>query len=181
MQHKQNRLTTKVVIIRRIGDAMADLNETERTLLVIIDQLTERAKGIPPTLAEIAVGMGWQSSSRANVQRMLTRLRPTYVVWNERKRSLTLTDAAHALLARSPAQVSAPHHPVSDTVLYLLASGLTQIEAGLRRGEPLLVQRYPAWCRGVNMLVAAYLMRGLDPPTHTGSCTPLSNTPRRLA
>src|SRR5436853_2356009 len=134
MQHKQNRLTTKVVIIRRIGDAMADLNETERTLLVIIDQLTVRAKGIPPTLAEIVVGMGWQSSSRANVQRMLTRLRPTYVAWNERKRSLTLTDAARALLSRSPAQAFTPNHPVSDTVLYLLSSALTQIEADLLRG-----------------------------------------------
>src|SRR5438874_8382059 len=112
-QHKKNKLTTKVVNICCVGDPMAELNETERTLLVVVNQLTERAGGIPPTLAEIAVGMGWQSSSRANVQRMLTRLRPTYVAWNERKRSLTLTDAARALLSRSPAQASTPNHPVS--------------------------------------------------------------------
>ena len=88
--------------------------------------LTEQKSGIPPTLAEIAIELGYQSSSRANIQRQLTRLRPEYVDWNTSPRSLQVTAAGQALLGITLSDRSIDL-PVSEAILPLLASGLTYI------------------------------------------------------
>ncbi len=75
-------------------------NESDLSLLSIIATLSQQDGGRPPTFAEIAVTAGMQSSSRGNIQRQLSRLRPTYVDWDSSPRSLALTDAAYALLTR---------------------------------------------------------------------------------
>jgi hypothetical protein len=103
-------------------------NESDLSLLSIIAPLSQQDGGRPATFAEIAVTAGMQSSSRGNIQRQPSRLRPTYVDWDSSPRSLVLTDAAYALLSRQKEiSPSAFDVPLPDVILPLFASGLTRL------------------------------------------------------
>jgi hypothetical protein len=145
---------------------MADPTELDKRLLQTIVLLTERNAGRPPTLAEVTEALGFQSSSRANIQRQLTRLRPTYVDWSTSPRSLQLTEAGITLLGM-PLEKAAVHLPVPEDVLPLLASGLTQIVDEVNQEKPWQVPYPFVWQRALNRLAAECLQRDIDPPTHT--------------
>ena len=142
-------------------------SDADLAILRLIRDLTANNEGRPPTLAEIAVAAGLAASSRANIQRQLQALRPTYVDWTTSPRSLRLTDAGHVLLEASPQTTTAPlaSVPVDDELLPLLASGLTYlIEDYNTKGR--LEAPYPHVCqRSLNRLASACIQRGiLTPP-----------------
>ncbi len=143
---------------------MVVLTDSDKILLQAIVTLTEQKSGIPPTLAEIAIELGYQSSSRANIQRQLTRLRPEYVDWNTSPRSLQVTATGQALLGITLSDRSIDL-PVSEAILPLLASGLTYMTLAVNDGKPPQAPYHLDWHRGLNMLAAECLLRGIDPPT----------------
>lgn len=142
--------------------------DADKALLQTIVELTEQKSGIPPTLAEIAIELGYQSGSRANIQRQLTRLKPEYVDWNTSSRSLHVTVAGQALLGVTLADRGVDL-PVSEAILPLLASGLTHMTLAVNDGKPPQAPYHLDWHRGLNMLAAECLIRGIDPPTHTAT------------
>ncbi len=144
---------------------MAVPTASDKRLLQTIVSLTDDFRGRPPTLAEIATALGYQSSSRANIQRQLTRLRPEYVDWNDGPRSLHVTASGQALLGRSVPEDSIDL-PVADAILPLLASGLTYLTADVANGKALQAPFSQAWQRGLNMFVAECLLRDVDFPTY---------------
>ena len=149
-------------------------NESDLSLLSIIATLSQQDGGRPPTFAEIAVTAGLQSSSRGNVQRQLSRLRPIYVDWDSSPRSLVLTDAAYALLTRQKeVSPSAFDVPLPDAIPSLLASGLTRMVKLVAENRPLQAPYPAAWQRGLNMLAVECMMRGIEPPTHTQAAVAL--------
>src|SRR6476661_2882804 len=116
---------------------MDPLSASDRALLQIVVQLTEVNNGRPPSLSEIAVAAGLQTSSRANIQRQLARLRPTYVDWTAGPRSLRVTPAGQALLGLPGDQSVDIDMPPPDAILPLLASGLTRLALAVANGQPL--------------------------------------------
>ncbi|BCL79538.1 hypothetical protein ccbrp13_20030 [Ktedonobacteria bacterium brp13] len=144
---------------------MATPTESDKRLLQVIVTLTEDSQGRPPTLAEIAMAIGYPSSSRGNVQRQLTRLRPTYVDWMDGPRSLRVTPSGLALLSIKPLEENIDL-PLPEAILCLLASGLTYLTNDIAEGKPLHVPFSQAWQRGVNILTAECLLRDVDPPMH---------------
>ncbi len=144
---------------------MAVPTASDKRLLQTIVSLTDDFHGRPPTLAEIATALGYQSSSRANIQRQLTRLRPEYVDWNDGPRSIRVTASGQALLGRTVPEDSVDL-PVADTILPLLASGLTYLTADVANGKPLQAPFSQAWQRGLNMFVAECLLRDVEFPTY---------------
>ncbi len=142
------------------------LSEGDLALLQTIVALTQEAGGRPPTLAEITVALGLQSSSRGNIQRQLTHLRPQYVDWTTSPRSLHVTDVGLALLTHTPS-TSLATLPLSEVVLSLIASGLTRMTNEVSAGAPLRVPYPNAWQRGMNILASECLQRGVMPPSHS--------------
>src|ERR1700733_3461739 len=118
------------------GDMETPTDADLRLLRLILD-LTEGNQGRPPTLAEIAVAAGFQSSSRGNIQRQLLRLKPRYVTWTSSPRSLTVTPAGRGLLGGNRSETGAMSLPVSDAPLALLASGVTWLADAVSEGRPL--------------------------------------------
>jgi len=157
---------------------MAVLNNPDKALLQAVVSLTEKNAGRPPTLAEVAVELGYQSSSRANIQRQLTRLRPQYVDWGASPRSLHVTEAGQALLGMSISRRSVDL-PVSEAILPLLASGLTYMTTLVNDGKPPQAPYHFDWHRGLNILAAECLMRGIDPPTHIAAAIDWCHLPLR--
>jgi hypothetical protein len=157
---------------------MAVPNDADKTLLQAIVSLTEKNVGRPPTLAELAIELGYQSSSRANIQRQLTRLRPQYVDWSTGSRSLQVTDAGQALLGVSISKRSVDF-PVSEAILPLLASGLTYMTALVNDGKPPQAPYHCDWHRGLNILAAECLMRDIEPPTHIAAAIDWCHLPLR--
>ncbi len=143
----------------------------DQLLLRTIADLTVSRDGQPPTLAEVAVALGYQSTSRGNVQRQLARLKPEYVTWTKSPRSLQLTPNGRALLrSASPANLSTGRDvPVDEPILPLLASGLTSMGYEVAEGRPLQAPYPVAWQRGLNLLAVACLMRGVSPPADTAA------------
>jgi hypothetical protein len=163
---------------------MAVPTESDKVLLQAIVMLTEQKAGRPPSLAEIAIELGYQSSSRANVQRQLMRLRPEYVDWNASPRSLHVTAAGQALLGITPPDRSFDL-PVSEAILPLMASGLTYMTSSINEGKSPRAPYHLDWHRGLNMLAAECLIRGINPPTHTAAAIdwchrPLKDWPVRF-
>lgn len=155
-------------------------------LLRSVKDLTERSSGRPPTLSELAVSVGLQTSSRANVQRQLARMRPTFVNWTATSRSLHLTPAGRALIDPSGGPALVDETPVSDVILPLLASGLTQLIEQTSGGKPLQAPYPTSWQRGLNILAMDCLLRQAEPPPHTpeaiGWChRPVSTWPVRFS
>jgi hypothetical protein len=148
---------------------MGQLTESDTALLRVVADLLDRTDGRPPSFAEIAVASGLQASSRSNVQRQLSRLRPAYVDWTSSARSLRLTEAGWGV-ARG--QTDTGYHaptttPVPDMILPLLASGLTHMVHEIADGKPLQAPFHSAWQRGMNILAVECMMRQIEPPTHT--------------
>jgi hypothetical protein len=143
------------------------ITDTEIALLQIIDRVTKDNEGQNPTLAEIALAAGMSSSSRGSIQRQLSKLRPTYVDWSGRARSLHLTPAGLALLGRSVTEF-AVQSPIPDVIVPLLAAGLTRLKLHIETQMPLQAPYDSAWERGSRMLVMECLIRGYPPPTHIG-------------
>jgi hypothetical protein len=152
-----------------------ELTSSDKELLKLIAQLTAQAKGRPPSLAEIAVAAGLQSSSKANIQRQLARLRPIYVDWNASPRSLQVTAEGLAVieLEKTPTTVSvnssllASTLPAPDSVLSLLAVGLVKMYAEkISQGKPVQAPYPREWRRGLNILGAECLLRGITPPSY---------------
>jgi hypothetical protein len=138
-------------------------------LLHTILRLTEEQSGQPPTLSEIAVALGLQTSSRGNVQRQLNKLKPRFVNWNASARSLYVTDAgreALGLFVDIPEAAEMDYAPGED-ILPLLASGLTRLHLNVSEGEPVRAPYPEAWQRGMNMLAAECIQRGVAPPSTT--------------
>lgn len=158
------------------------LRQADLTLLTTIRRLTETYGGRPPTLAEIARELGLQVSSRGNIQRQLSRLRPKYVNWGRQARSLKLTELAESVLEstctnpqsgtrknadnRSP-EAAIDSIPVSVEVLMLLASGLTQMADDVADNKPIQAPYPDAWRRGLNRLAAECILRGALFPIST--------------
>lgn len=142
---------------------------SDQILLRTILDLTELRSGQPPTLAEVAVALGYQSTSRGNVQRQLARLKPEYVTWTKSPRSLQLTPNGRALLQSTPPAAQSPGRdiPVDEPILPLLASGLTRMAHEVEEGRPLQAPYPITWQRGLNLLAIACLMRGTSPPLDT--------------
>lgn len=141
--------------------------ESDVTLLQLIVQLTDEGAGRPPTLAELAAGLGLKRSSAANIQRQLARLRPTYVDWTSSPRSIHLTSSGEGLISSSQDIAPATALPAKDIFLPLLASGLTRLAEDIRDGKPLRVPYPDAWQRGLNILAAECILQGQAPPQHT--------------
>jgi hypothetical protein len=146
---------------------MNDLSEADRAVLQAIQELTIQHNGQPPTLAEIAVYLGLQTSSRGNIQRQLRRLRPQYVDWTDSPRSLRITPTGLARIKAVPLTNPASDFPIPEMVLPLLASGLTTISQAVASGKLLQVPYPVAWQRGMNILAVECLIRGIVPPSHT--------------
>lgn len=142
---------------------MAQPSDSDRALLRIIVKLTDDTHGRRPTLAEVAEAAGLSTASRGNLHRQLSRLRPTYVDWTSSARSITVTDVGLILIGAEPATEHKVELPLSEDILTLLASGLVQIEKGVRDGFPLRVPYRAPWQRGMNRLFTAFLERGRDP------------------
>jgi hypothetical protein len=143
---------------------MEPLNEAELILLRAINELTSQHGGRSPTFAEIAVAIGLPSSSRGTVQRRLTRLRGEYVEWGASSRSLVLTP--NGQIAIGGTATPRLQQPISESVLPLLASGLMHMAHDLAEGTPPVVPFPQAWQRGINILAADCLRRGIVPPSH---------------
>ncbi|HMA33494.1 MAG TPA: hypothetical protein VKY74_03355 [Chloroflexia bacterium] len=164
---------------------MPEPTDTDRRLLEAVLLLTERDAGKPPTLAEVAIALGYPVSGRSTVQRQLARLRPAYVTWNAAARSLQVTPEGLALLGRASPE-AADHPAVDDGVLRLLARGLTELAAITGAGRTVQAPYPPAWQRGLNMLAAACVAgRGTPPQSSVetlGWCRqPLATWPVRFA
>ena len=151
---------------------MGEPTDSDRRLLQTILTLTEQNMGRPPTLAEVTETLGFQSSSRANIQRQLSRLRPTYVDWTSSPRSLRVTENGMGLLG-VPSAGTDLDLPISDAILPLLASGLTKLVNDLNETKPLQAPYPAAWRRGMNLLAAEFLQRDLDPPASTAAAVAL--------
>ena len=134
------------------------LSTPDRRLLQAIADLFARHGGQPPTLGEIAVELGYRSSSRANIQRRLAGLSPRYVVTGAGARSIRLTPAAYAVLETPAADPW--DDPLPDDVLRLLASGLTWLTSEQAEGRPPRVPYRDTWQRALNRLVCGGLERG---------------------
>lgn len=139
--------------------------ESDKRLLQTILTLTENEQGRPPTLAEVTVALGFPSSSRGNIQRQLTRLRPVYIEWDGGARSLHVTPSGQALLGTTPVEGSI-ELPLPDAILTLLSSGLTSLALDVTNGKPLQAPYPQAWQRGLNMLAAECFLRDIPPPAH---------------
>src|SRR5947209_5567627 len=125
-----------------------ELTEADKELLKLIVRLSKQSNGRPPTLAEIAIAAGLQPSSRANIQRQLTRLRPLYANWTSSSRSLHVTPAGLAIIGMEAASrlnfpegmsvsTVATANPASDFILPLLASGLIRmVSERISQGRP---------------------------------------------
>lgn len=146
---------------------MADPTDADIALLRLIDKVMRENGGQNPTLAELALAAGMASSSRGNIQRQLTRLRPTYVDWSGQARSLHLTPAGLALVGRSVGDL-AIKTPINDVIVPLLAAGLTRLMLRVEAGDTLRAPYDDAWERGARMLTLECLTRGLPPPAHAG-------------
>lgn len=144
---------------------MATPTESDKRLLQAIVTLTENFRGRPPTLAEIAMNLGYPSSSRGNIQRQLTKLRPTYVDWTDGPRTLHITSSGLALLSIKPSEESIDL-PLPEAILCLLASGLTYLIDDIAEGKPLHAPFPQSWQRGLNILASECLLREVDPPIH---------------
>lgn len=131
----------------------------DRRLLEAIATLFQDNAGRAPTLSEIAVQLGQQPSSRANVQRRLVALSPTYVTIGAGARAIRLTATALAMLD-APAP-DAREEPLSDDVLRLLASGLTWLASEQAEGRSPPVPYRDVWQRALNRLVCGGLERGV--------------------
>jgi len=143
------------------------VTESDLAVLRRLHELTRSQGGQPPTLAELAQALGLQASSRGNVQRQLSRLRPTYVDWTSSPRSLHLTPVGLALLGVGTGEEQVLE-PLPDPVLPLLARGLTELSERIKEGRSLETPYPRAWSRGVSMLAASCLMHSIDPPLHLG-------------
>lgn len=140
--------------------------ESDKRLLQTIVQLTQDAQSRPPTLAEITIALGYPSSSRGNIQRQLTRLKPTFVDWEGGARSLRVTSSGQALLGALSVEGNIDL-PLPDAILPLLASGLTALTLDVANGKPLQSPHPQAWQRGLNMLATECFLRNITPPMHT--------------
>lgn len=124
-------------------------------------------------MSEVALSLGYRSSSRSNVHRQVAKLRPVYIDETSGSRSLRLTPVGIALLdgdgmgAADPAARSTPAQPVSGTILPLLASGLTAMAVLVDQGKPIRAPYPFAWQRGLNILASECLLRDITPPGHT--------------
>ncbi|HJT56324.1 MAG TPA: hypothetical protein VJ761_07515 [Ktedonobacteraceae bacterium] len=145
---------------------MAKPSDSDKRILQTVIDLTDQHGGRPPTLAEVALALGYHSSSRSNIQRQLSKLRPNFVNWTSSSRSLQVTQAGYALLGLEPSQGDVDF-PVSDMILPLLASGLTHLASIIESGRPLQSPYPHSWQRGLNMLAAECLLRDVAAPTHT--------------
>ena len=143
--------------------------DADKKILRLIISLTAQEGGKPPTMAEIATAAGLQISSRSNIQRQLARLRPAYIDWSASPRSLHITPSGLAALGMSGQPSPVEEMPVSDTILPLLASGLTAMLLDLEGGKPLQSPYPTAWQRGLNILARECFLRGVAPPTHTAA------------
>ncbi len=148
---------------------MAEPTKSDVRLLRAIETLTTAQSGQPPTLAELAEGLGLQSGSRANIHRQLTKLKNRYVRWDASPRSLRLTNAGMALIGVAPLSTHDPdvEFAAADEIVPLLASGLTKICHDVQEGVPLRAPYPVAWQRGLNMLAAECIVRGIKPPSST--------------
>lgn len=160
-------------------------SESDKRLIRVIISLTEDAHGRPPTLVEITTALGYQSSSRSNIQRQLTKLRPHYVDWTEgRRSSIHVTTSGRALLGE--AEIKEEYTlPISDTILPLLASGLTYLTADVANGKSFQAPFPSSWQRGLNMFVVECLLRDVDFPVYlqdalTWCSRPLNTWPVRF-
>lgn len=154
-----------------------ELSETDLTLLQAVQDLTER-EGRPPTFAEIATHIGWQTNSRGTVQRLLDRLRPKYIDWSKSARSLRLTTAGQAILGiAGPAVATLHDQPLSDLLLGLLATGLTQLALIIEQGRPLQSPYPSAWQRALNQMAVDFLLRNLAPLASTSDVIALCKLP----
>ncbi len=144
---------------------MATPTESDKRLLQTIVTLTEDSQGRPPTFAEIATKLGYPSSSRGNIQRQLAKLRPTYVDWMDGPRTLRVTPSGLALLNIKPSEGSVDL-PLPESILCLIASGLTYLVNDMAAGKPLRAPFPQAWQRGINILTAECLLRNVEHPLH---------------
>lgn len=142
-----------------------EITENDKSVMRLIIKLTEGANGKPPTLAEIALAVGLQSSSRANIQRQLVRLRPDFVDWTSSSRSIHVTDAGKAVLGIVADQY-APFISglaASSLIPSLLASGLTKLVSNRLENNLPIQAPYPKeWQRGLNLLSAEGLQRNIN-------------------
>lgn len=146
-------------------------------LLQAVQEITDR-DGRPPTFAEIATYIGWQASSRGNVQRQLDRLRPTHIEWDKSARSIRLTPVGHAALGLIESAANMGHQqPLPDTVLALLATGLTQLSLIMEAGRPLQAPYPHSWQRALNQLAAEFMVRGVDPIASINEAITLCKVP----
>lgn len=155
---------------------MANPTDSDKRILQTIIDLTDQHAGRPPTLSEVALALGYHSSSRSNIQRQLSKLRPIFVDWTPSPRSLQVTQTGYALLGLEHPQGDVDL-PVSDMILPLLASGLTHLASMIESGRPLQAPYPHAWQRGLNMLVAECLLRDVLAPTHTEEAISWCHTP----
>ncbi len=147
---------------------MEEPTEADKRLLSVVVDLIERKGGQAPTHSEIAIELGYQSSSRANVYRQLKQLRPKYVDWDSSPRSLHVTAEGLALLKGNSLEKELSL-PVSDALLPLLAKGLTKEVLALAEGK---IPRAPysrEWNRAMNILGSECLLNGLDAPSHSAA------------
>src|SRR5258708_36493468 len=163
---------------------MANPSDSDKRILQTIIDLTDQHAGRPRTPSEVALTLGHHSSSRSNIQRQLSKLRPIFVDWASSPRSLQFTQAGYAFLGLEPPQGDVDL-PVSDMILPLLASGLTHLASIIESGRPLQAPYPHAWQRGLNMLAAECLLRDVASPTHTEGAiswchTPLKTCPLRF-
>lgn len=144
---------------------MPTLSPEDLALLQSLARLSQG--GRPPTLTEVAEDLGYSSKARGTIHRHLARLRPTYVTWDGTARSISLTEAARALLdiQESVRQVYAP--PLPDVLLPLIARGLTLLARQCEAGKPLHTPFPHDWQRSLNLLAAECFQRGIDPPGHS--------------
>ncbi len=166
---------------------MARPTEADVAVLRTIYTLTRDSGGQPPTLREVAEALGLSASSRSNIQRQLTRLRPTYADWTTSPRSLRLSLAGMALLGAEtteyPPGLRLESEVLPEVVLVLLATGVLAMASKIAEGKPLPEAYrgygYPvAWRRGLNLLAAEMLKRGrTDLPVDTPHALDLCRKP----
>ena len=162
-----------------MGGNVSEPTPSDLRLLHTILSLTAQQSGQPPTLSEIAVALGLQTSSRGNVQRQLHKMKPRYVNWNASARSLYVTDAGRAALglAAELPEGSDQDYAPGEEILPLLASGLTRLHLNVAEGEPVRAPYPEAWQRGMNMLAAECVQRGVEPPSTTMAFLDLCRKP----
>ncbi|GER88982.1 hypothetical protein KDW_31440 [Dictyobacter vulcani] len=155
---------------------MHKITDYDKRILHEIVSLTEAHNGRPPSLAEITLALGYPNSSRGNIQKQLVKLRPTYVDWGEGSRTLHVTQPGRAVL-EIPISKDNDGFPIPDTVLTLIASGLTSLLADVSKGQPFHAPFPDAWQRGINMLAAECFLRNVDPPGHLHAAFELCRMP----